>query len=186
MLDSEIIALYWSRQEQAIAETQAKYGSYCQGIAWNILRNRQDTEECVNDTWLRAWNAMPPQRPNALAVFLGTITRHLSLDRWRATQAKKRGSGQLEASLSELDACVPASVSLEERISQEELGRLLDRFLRTLPLRERCIFIRKYWYTDSILDIARRFHMTESAVKVNLHRSRNKLRQLLEQEGFAP
>ena len=186
MNDQQIIDLYWARNEQAITETEDKYGSYCRTVAWNILQNKQDTEECVNDTWLRAWNAMPPQRPNLLMVFLGTITRNLSLDRWRARQSKKRGSGQLKPILSELEHCVADTVVLEEQLSRVELTSLLDRFLAELPRRDRCIFVRRYWYTDSIADIARRYHMSTSAVKVNLHRNRKKLRSLLEQEGYTP
>ena len=186
MHDQQIVDLYWAREEQAIHESEHKYGVYCRSIAWNILNNRQDTEECVNDTWLRAWNAMPPQRPDLLAVFLGTITRNLSLDRWRKNQAKKRGSGQLETVFSELEDCVSDGVSLEERLSRDTLSKLLDRFLGTLSQRDRCIFVRRYWYTDSIRDIAQKYHMTQSAVKVNLHRSRAKLRTLLEQEGYTP
>jgi len=186
MNDQQIVDLYWAREEQAITESQCKYGAYCRTIAWNILSNRQDTEECVNDTWLRAWNAMPPQRPNLLAVFLGTITRNLSLDRWRKSQSQKRGGGQLEAVFSELEDCVSDGVSLEERLNRHALSNLLDRFLSALPQRDRCIFVRRYWYADSIRDIAQKYHMTQSAVKVNLHRSRNKLRTLLEQEGYTP
>lgn len=186
MTDREILDLFWGRDEQAIAETETKYGGYCRSIAWNILRSRQDSEECVNDTWLRAWNSIPPKRPDLLAVFLGTITRNLSLDRWRLGQSKKRGGGQLPAVLHELDQCVPGAASPEERVVCQELSALLDRFLAALPQKDRCIFVRRYWYTDSISDIAHRYFMTESAVKVNLHRSRNKLRSLLEQEGYVP
>lgn len=185
MTDPEIIGLYWARDEEAIRATDKAYGGYCRSIAWNILKNRQDTEECVNDTWLRAWNAMPPKKPDILSVFLGTITRNLSLDRWRGTMAKKRG-GQLRRALDELEACVPAEVSLEDRIARAELTRLLDRFLQSLSQKDRCIFVRRYWYTDTVSDIARRYTMTESAVKVSLHRSRKKLRTYLEQEGYTP
>jgi len=184
--DREILDLFWGREERAITETETKYGGYCRSIAWNILHNRQDMEECVNDTWLRAWNTIPPKRPDLLAVFLGTITRNLSLDRWRMGRSKKRGGGQLDAVVTELEQCAAGTISPEERVALQELSGLLDRFLGTLPQKDRCIFVRRYWYTDSILDIARRYHMTESAVKVNLHRSRNKLRSLLEQEGYAP
>ena len=186
MTDPEIIGLYWARNEQALSETETKYGGYCRSIAWNILRNNQDTEECVNDTWLRAWNAMPPQRPGVLSVFLGTITRNLSLDRWRNGKAKTRSAGHMELVFSELETCIPDGVSLEDRLSQVELTRILERFLQSLPQRDRCIFVRKYWYTDTVLDIARKYHMTESAVKVNLYRSRKKLKTLLEQEGYTP
>lgn len=186
MTDQEIIALYWDRDERAVSETETQYGSYCQSIAWNILKNRQDTEECVNDTWLRAWHAMPPQRPHILSVFLGTITRNLSLDRWRNATAKKRGSGQLQRAFDELEYCVPAGVSLEDQITKADLSRFLDKFLMDLPQKDRCVFVRRYWYTDPIYDIAHRYHMTESAVKVSLHRSRNKLKTRLEKEGYTP
>ena len=186
MTDQEIIGLYWDRDEQALSQTERTYGGYCRSIAWNILKNRQDTEECVNDTWLRAWNAMPPQKPAILSVFLGTITRNLSLDRWRNATAKKRSAGQLQRAFDELEHCVSAGVSLEDRITQTDLSRLLDRFLQSLNQKDRCVFVRRYWYTDPIYDIAYRYRMTESAVKVSLHRSRNKLKSLLEQEGYTP
>ena len=186
MQDQEIIALYWNRNEQAITETETKYGSYCRTIAWNILENRQDTEECLNDTWLRAWNAIPPQKPNLLMIFLGTITRNLSLDRWRIRQAQKRGRGNLDHIFSELEHCAANTVSLEEHMTRADLAALLDRFLAELSQRDRCVFVRRYWYADSITEIARRYHMGDSAVKVNLHRSRKKLRTLLEQEGYTP
>ena len=186
MTDQEIVALYWDRDEQAVAVTEKQYGSYCRSIAWNILKNRQDTEECVNDTWLRAWNAMPPQRPQILSIFLGTITRNLSLDRWRNATAKKRGGGQLQRAFDELENCVPAGVSLEDRITKADLSRILDRFLTELPQKDRCVFVRRYWYADPIYDIAHRYRMTEGAVKVSLHRSRNKLKIRLEQEGYTP
>ena len=186
MTDSEIIELYWDRDDQAVIQTQTKYGGYCRSIAWNILKNRQDTEECVNDTYVQAWHAMPPQKPAILSVFLGTITRNLSLDRWRNATAKKRGAGQLQRAFDELEHCVSAGVSLEDRITQTDLSRLLDRFLQSLNQKDRCVFVRRYWYTDPIYDIAYRYRMTESAVKVSLHRTRNKLKSLLEQEGYTP
>ena len=127
---------------------------------------------------------MPPQRPNLLAVFLGTITRNLCLDRWRAAHSHKRGSGLPDAVISELEQCT-AGDSMEDRLTRQELSALLDRFLEGLPQRDRCVFVRRYWYTDSIADIAHRYHMSESAVKVNLHRSRTKLRAVLEQEGYS-
>lgn len=184
MTDREILDLFWGRDEQAIVRTETKYGSYCRSIAWNILQNRQDVEECVNDTWFRAWNTIPPKRPDLLGVFLGTITRNLSLDRWRRSQSKKRGGGQLPAVCKELEQCVSGECSLEERATLQDLGVLLTRFLGSLPQKDRCVFVRRYWYADHILDIAHRYHMTESAVKVNLHRTRAKLRILLEQEGY--
>lgn len=183
MTDNEILDLYWARDEQAISETDQKYGSYCRTIAWNILRSREDTEECVSDTWLKAWNAMPPKRPSILSSFLASITRNLSLDRYRAGQAKKRG-GQLERVWEELEGCADPQMELENQIALGELSRLLDRFLRQLSQRERLVFLRRYWYADPVAEIAHRCRMSEGAVKVSLHRTRNKLRKMLEQEGY--
>lgn len=183
MEDREIIDLYWAREEQALVETARKYGSYCWTIAHNILKNREDTEECVNDTYMKAWNAMPPQRPGILSSFLGRITRNLSLDRYKADRAGKRGGGQLPLALEELQSCLPADTGVERILEEAELARTVDRFLRGLPEKERCIFLRRYWYVDSMLDIAHRYHMAEGSVKSSLHRTREKLRAYLEQEG---
>ncbi len=185
MDDNAIIALYWAREERALEETSSKYGPYCRNIAYNILCSREDTEECVNDTWLRAWNAMPPQKPSILSSFLGKITRNLSLDRCRLTQAYKRGGGQMAVALEELGDCVPAGDSVEEQIALKELSRLLDKFLRNLPEKECCIFLRRYWFVDSTREIALRYNMAEGSVKSTLYRTRQKLRAYLEQEGVA-
>lgn len=185
MEDRSIIDLYWARQEQAIVETERKYGSYCRTIAENILKNRQDAEECVNDTWLRAWNVMPPQRPSILSAFLGRITRNLSLDYYKALHTDKRGSGQLPLILEELSECLSDGKTTEELAEAAELSRIVDRFLRTLPEKEYCIFLRRYWYADTTLEIARRCRMSEGTVKSTLHRTRSKLRTYLEQEGVA-
>lgn len=186
MEDRVIIDLYWAREERALEETERKYGGYCRSIARNILKNPDDTEECVNDTYWRAWNAMPPKRPSVLSVFLGTITRRLALNRYESGKSKKRGGGQLPLALEELDRCVPAQGSVEQAVEAAELGRVLDRFLRSLPERDRCIFVRRYWYIDPLQDIAQRYRMTESGVKSNLFRTRQKLRTLLEKEGLWP
>ncbi len=187
MEDSIIIQLYWAREERALAETESKYGGYCRAIACNILNNREDAEECVNDTYLRAWNAMPPQRPSILGAFLGKITRNLSLDRIKIIRAEKRGGGQIDLALDELGDCIPDGdgESLEQRIEAEELARCLDRFLRDLPERECCVFLRRYWYVDSVQEIAHRYHMAEGSVKSTLFRVRKKLRVHLEKEGVA-
>jgi len=181
--DQAIIALFWARKEQALEETDRKYGSYCWTIANNILRNREDTEECVNDTWLKAWSAMPPARPTILSSFLGRITRNLSLDRYKAGRAGKRGGGNVPVALEELADCVPGLDSVEQTVAEAELSRTVDRFLRTLPERDCCLFLRRYWYLDSMSDIARRYQMAEGTVKSNLYRTRQKLRGYLEQEG---
>ena len=185
MEDSAIIDLYWAREERALTETDSKYGSMCRSIAYNILNDRWDSEECVNDTWLRAWNTMPPQRPGVLSAFLSRITRNLSLDRCKAAKAAKRGGGQMPLALEELGDCVPASSSVEETVELRELTRILDRFLRDLPEKECCVFLRRYWYVDSTRDIALRYEMAEGSVKSMLHRVRNKLRERLEKEGIA-
>lgn len=184
MEDQAIIDLYWAREEQALTETDRKYGGYCRSIACNILKDPGDTEECVNDTYWKAWNAMPPKRPTILPVFLGTITRNLALNRIEAGRSRKRGGGQLTLALEELDGCIPARENVEQTVEAAELGQTLDRFLRSLPDRDRCIFVRRYWYMDALRDIARRHHMTEGGVKSNLFRTRKKLRTLLEQEGL--
>ena len=183
MEDRGIIDLYWARQEQALVETEAKYGSYCRTIAYHILRDRQDSEECVNDTWLRAWNAIPPQRPAILSSFLGTITRNLSLDRYKLAHRAKRGGGRLTVALEELEDCLSGDLDVEQMAAEAELSRAIDRFLRNLPEKECCVFLRRYWYVDSTLEIAHRYHMAEGTVKSMLHRTRKKLRAYLEQEG---
>lgn len=183
MTDNEIIDLYWARDEQAITQTDRRYGDYCSSIAWNILRSKEDTEECVSDTWLKAWNTIPPQRPSILPAFLGTITRNLSLDRYRMARSKKRG-GHLERVWEELERCADPKTDLENRVALQELSRLLDHFLRGLPQRERWIFVRRYWYAEPVAEIACAGRMTEGAVKVSLHRTRKKLRKQLEQEGY--
>ena len=183
MKDTEILDLYWARDELAITETQKAYGKYCYSIAWNILFSREDSDECVNDTWLRAWNAIPPKRPSRLELFLGTITRNLSLDRWKERHAMKRGSGEMMLALDELAECVPDARGTEEMVEAAELERLLNEFLRTLPERECNVFLRRYWYVEEYKDIARRYGMKLNTVKTCLFRTRAKLRSYLEEEG---
>lgn len=185
MEDSTIIDLFWARKERALEETDRKYGSYCWTIAHNILRNRQDSEECVNDTYMKAWNAMPPHRPAILSAFLGKITRNLSLDRFKAGRTGKRGGGRVLLALEELEECIPCGSDVEQALADAELARTIDRFLRKLPEKECCVFLRRYWYVDTVQEIARRYHLSEGTVKSCLHRTRNKLRVYLEQEGVA-
>ncbi len=183
MKDAAIVDLYWQRQERAISETKTKYGAYCNAIAWRILHDTQDAEECVNDTYLGAWNAMPPHRPTSLNTFLGKITRNLSLKRWRAYSAVKRGSGEVALSLDELEECIPSASSAEEHLEAAELARMLDTFLDGLNEDDRRMFVCRYWYFDSVSDIAERFSFTQSKVKMSLKRTRDKLAIYLEQEG---
>lgn len=184
MEDSAIIALYWDRDETAITATGEKYGAYCYAIAYHILKSPEDSDECVNDTWFRAWNAMPPQKPRVLSAFLGRITRNLSIDRYRQLHAAKR-AGELEAVDLELDGCAPAFWA-DERIDAIATGEAISRFLRAISRDDRVIFLRRYWYVDSIAEIAARYRVSESRVKSSLHRSRARLRKYLEQEGVAP
>lgn len=184
MTDIQIIDLYWARSEEAISATADTYGGYCTSIAWNILHSHEDTEECVSDTWHRAWRSMPPERPGNLRVWLGKITRNLALDRWRADRADKRGGGQMEALLSELEGCLPAGDSPEQQLEEREIAADVSRWLKTLPCAPRTIFIRRYWYGDSIQQIARMMGMGQGAVKSALFRARAGLKAHLEQEGI--
>ena len=163
MEDSQIIDLYWARSEQAVQETDTKYGGYCRAIAHNILKSFEDSEECVADTWLRAWNAMPPQRPSVLSAFLGD---------------------SFPAALDELSECVPAMGGVEQTMDERELGRAIDRFLRTVPEKQCSLFLRRYWYAESISQIAARYSMKENTVKSVLFRTREQLRAFLQKEGI--
>ena len=184
MDDDRIVALYWSRSEAAITETAAKYGSYLRSISFSILGSREDAQECVNDTYHDAWNAMPPHRPSVLSASLGKITRRNSIDRWRKRNAEKRGGGELPLALEELEECVSGSGSVEDAVQRKELEQLLDRFLDTLPVTERRVFLRRYWYLDSVQSIAWQFGFSQSKTASMLHRTRAKLRALLEKEGY--
>ena len=185
MDDKQIVDLYWERSEAAISETAEKYGRYCEYIAFQILHNREDSEECVNDTYLKAWNSIPPHRPAVLKTFLGKLTRNLSLDRYEQSHAKKRRGGQLPLVLEEIQECVPAPNRTESIVEEIALTEILNRFLSTLPPEPRKIFMRRYWYFSSVKEIAADYGMSESGVKMSLHRSRNKLRKLLLEEGIA-
>ena len=183
MDDARIVDLFWRRDETALSEAESKYGAYCLSIAKNILHNQEDAQECVNDALLGAWNAIPPHKPAVLSTFLGKIIRRLSLDRWRENTAKKRGGGSVEMSLDELGECLPDATDAGESLNREETHRVIDEFLATLPATERCVFVRRYWYLDSIGDISKRFDFTESKIKMTLKRTRDKLAVRLRKEG---
>lgn len=184
MEDKQIVALYLARKEQAIDETSEKYGKYCFSIAYNILGNHEDAEETVSDTYVGAWNAIPPHCPGNLGTFLGKITRRLAIKRWRAGRTQKRGGGEMPLVLEELAGCVPAEQDLERDMETAELGRLLNCFVRQLPETERKVFVCRYWYLDSVQSIARRFGFSQSKVKSMLSRTRKKLLTYLEKEGI--
>lgn len=183
MDDKTIIDLYWKRSETAISETANKYGRYCRRIAYNILHNNEDCEECVNDAYLKAWNAMPPKRPNRLSVFLGKIVRNLSFDRYNGYTAKKRGGGEIPLVLEELEACIPASSDTEQALDELALGEMLNCFLAGVKPEARILFVRRYWYLDPVKEIASSSGISESKVKTTLMRTRNQLKQFLEKEG---
>jgi len=184
MDDSKIIDLYFKRSEDAIAMTSEKYGKYCYRIAYNILNDREDTAESVNDTYLGAWNAMPPQRPAYLSAFLGRITRNLALQRYEKMNAAKRGSGQIPLALHELEACIPVKNHVEQVVDQLALTEILNVFLEGLSAETRKVFMRRYWFLWSVKEIAAEYGISESKVKVTLHRTRRRLRTLLEKEGI--
>lgn len=183
MDDNGIVQLYWQRSEKAITETDKKYGGYCYHIAYNILINREDAQECVSDTYLAAWHAMPPGKPGILSAFLGKITRNLSIDRWRKSAARKRGGGEIQVALEELGDCVSCSDTVEEAFDRRELSRSVNAFLAGLTDTERNVFLCRYWYLDSVKEIAAFFGFSESKVASMLLRLRKRLRTHLEKEG---
>ena len=183
MEDSKIVALYWERSQRAIAETAKKYGTYCYRIAHNILHNREDAEECVNDTYLRTWEAIPPSRPDRFSAFLARITRNLSLNRYEKRYADKRGDGQIPLLLDELQECVPDSGST---VAEDLLLKdLLNRFLDGLHPRTRRLFVLRYWYAYSLEEIATLQRMSRENVAVTLFRAREKLKNYLQEEGVS-
>lgn len=184
MEDSQIVALYWERNERAIDVTAAKYGRYCFTIAFNILSSKEDADESVNDTYLSAWERMPPHRPCVLSTFLGKITRRISLNRWRNKTRGKRGGGEVPLALDELSECIPAQQNTERTVEQKELSQEISRFLDTLPETERDVFVSRYWFLASVKEISNKFGFTESKTKSMLFRTREKLRDHLLKEGL--
>ena len=176
MKDEEMVGLYWMRSEDAVAATAEKYGNYCYSIAFSILHNAEDAEECVNDAYLAAWNSIPPHRPERVAAFLGKITRNVSLNRWKQYNAQKRGEGQTELALSELEECIPAKTGIEQAVEDELLTWSIEKFLYSQPRLKRNLFIRRYWYISSIQELADEYGMSESKVKSLLFRMRKKLK----------
>lgn len=184
MEDARIVDLYWERSESAILETSTKYGKYCHTIAYNILASHEDADESVNDTYLDAWNSMPPHRPSILSTFLGKITRRISIDKWRGRTAEKRGGGEIVLALDELSDCVPSDHNVEQAFELAELAKVIDNFVMTLPPMDRRVFICRYWYLDPISAISKQFGFSESKVKMMLHRQRRRLLSRLEREVF--
>lgn len=185
MEDPGIIELYWARDGRAIEETKAKFGAYLRTVAMNLLHVPEDAEECVSDAYLAAWNRMPPERPAVLRAFLGAIARNISLDRLKLLRARKRGGGEAEAVFEELAELLPDARTPEDEVWKNELLRDIEAFLRAQPERARNIFLRRYWYADSVKAIAKRYGLGENAVSARLSRTRDKLRDYLTERGYS-
>ena len=183
MEDSEIVELYWRRDEAAICETEEKYGALCGRIARNILGADEDAEECVNDVLHQAWNAIPPQRPDRLGVWLGRVARNLALNLWNRNHAQKRYGG-MTALLSELEDCIPAPASVERELEDRELSAAIDRWLRGLSREDRTLFLRRYWYGAELRELAAERGISPNRLAQKMHRLRGSLKKALEKEGF--
>ncbi len=183
MEDKEIVDLYWARSENAIRETAKKYGRYCHYIAYQILSNDSDAEEVVNDTYLKAWKTIPPNMPDSLKAYVGMICRQISLDRSEAQKAKKRNR-PYELVLDELAECIPSSDGSRDPGESFALREALNQFIWSLPDQTQNIFVRRYWYSSPVSEIAEEYGMTENHVSVLLFNTRKKLKKFLSREGF--
>lgn len=183
MTDEQIVNLYWQKDEAALRESERACGAYCRALAERFV-SAEDAAECVNDAYLRAWETIPPARPTHLRAFLAKLTRNAALDRYRAYSAEKRGGGEADAVLDELAEVVGASETAESAVTAKELGEAVSRFVRSLPRREGDVLIRRCFFAETTAEIAARYGMTESSVKVALFRARAKLRVYLEKEGY--
>ena len=181
MTDAQIVEMYWNRNEQAITVTAEKYGTYCYSVAYGVLHNEEDSKESVNDTYMSAWNSMPPHKPAILKTFLGKITRRLSIDRWRRRNAEKRG-GEIAEVLDELSECISPIGDPIAEIEKEMLDKTINTFVRELKDTEQRVFLCRYWYAKPVKEIAKLFGFSESKVKVMLMRTRNKLKARLDEE----
>lgn len=184
MEDKRIVELFWARSEDAIARTSDKYSTYCKTVAYNVLRNSSDVEECLNDTMQRAWNSIPPNKPDNLKAFLGKIIRNLALNRVEQSSAQKRGSGHYPLVLSELEECIASADSTEQSLDNSILSEAINSFLSTLPKQKRILFVRRYWYMESVSELADKLDISQSKVKTDLCRIRQKLKSYLEKEGI--
>lgn len=182
MNDRHIIDLFFKRSEDAINETKLKYGSYCRKISMNILKNKEDSDEALNDTWLKAWNTIPPTNPDPLKTYLGMLTRQISLNRYEYYKAQKRNS-EFDVLLSEVEQMIPSETAQKD-FEKGEISKAINCFLSTIKKENRIYFVRRYWYADSISDIAKMYKVSESKVKSSLFRTRNSLREYLEKEGI--
>lgn len=184
MDDDKIVELFWQRAESAIRETEKKYARYIKYIAYRILGNHEDAEECENDVYIKTWNSIPPNRPNVLPAFLAKITRNLALDKYDKLKAKKRGAGQVDIVLEELSDCIPDPDSVSDLADEFALSKAISEFLHTLPEQTCNVFVRRYWYMSTNREIASLYHISETNVGSILHRTRILLKDYLEKEGF--
>ena len=190
MEDSTIVEMYWNRDEDAIYWTNQKYGAMCQNIAYSILDSHEDAEECTNDTWLKAWNSIPPQRPDNLKAWLGRVVRNLALDRYRRSRAKKRDAGAevsclgMEELRREMWECIPAPENVEHEMDRQELAAFLNVWLRTLKESDCVLFLRRYWNGEQVKELAKERGESEGAVAKRLARLRKRLKKALEKEGY--
>ena len=182
MDDSQIVELYWQRDESAIAQTECKYGAFCLGIAMGLLSDGEDAKECVNETFYRAWNLIPPERPEKLRPWLGRIVRNISVDLWRKNHRQKRYSG-MEQTLSELEEAVPSLVRVEREIENPELGQAIDKWLQGLARDDRVLFVRRYWYGISVKELATESGVPPKKLAQKMYRLRRGLKAFLEKEG---
>ena len=185
MEDFEIVELYWDRNENAITQTDRKYGKYCRKIAFSIVNDREDMEECVNDTYLQTWNSLPPQRPERLSTYLGKICRNISINLYEKLTAEKRGGNETDACLDELSELIGGSSEVEEQLDLTVLTDLINKFLRRCEKQARTVFVQRYWYMMSVKEIAKENRMSDSNVKMTLSRTREKLKLYLEEEGYS-
>ena len=184
MDDKAILELYRTRSDRAIKETASMYGAYCYRIAYNILSCREDSQECVNDTYLAAWNTIPPKAPAILSTYLGKLTRYISLDRWKRRNAYKRGGGEVALALEELGECITDGNTPEKICEQKELAVFFNRFLQSLSETERRVFLCRYWYLEPTANIAKGCGFSDTKVRSMLHRIRKRLRTAMEKEGL--
>lgn len=184
MEDENIIRLYWDRDETAIEETSKKYGKYCFSIANNILCSREDSEECVNDTYVKVWDSIPPKRPSIFSAFIGKITRNISLNRYKLNNADKRGGNEMTLVLDEVREIASGQPDPEEKAIRDELIAAVNDYLATLPVEKRVMFVRRYWYADDVKSIALRMGTSENNISVSVRRIRNSLRDYLIERGF--
>lgn len=182
--DKEIVGMLFNRDESGLAAVRNKYGGYCSAIARNILENAQDAEECVNDTYMKIWESIPPERPRVFSAFLAKITRNIAIDRYRRDRTQKRGGDNTELIFEELEECVSAGGSVEASAERHAMIEAINRFLGKLPAKSRVMFVSRYCYCESVRSIAARFGTSENSVSVNLNRTRAKLRDYMKKEGY--